>query len=186
MIESKQDLKEYINADLLVQPRSHSLLIRLFGDSIVKFKKHLRYCEYCYNTHPFLWKIRYFYHKIICHVILRRYCSEIPINCFGKGLKIWHMQRIIVNGKSNVGDYCSLSSGVVIAHAHDECPTIGNYCELMIDSKVLGGIIVPDHCRIGAGALVIKDINEPNTTWGGVPAKKISNRGTIERPMPVF
>lgn len=95
------------------------------------------------------------------------------------------MERIIVNSQSVVGDYCSLSSGVVIAHAHDKCPTIGNYCELMIDSKVLGGIKVPDHCRIGASALVIKTITESNTTWGGVPARKISNHGTIERPMPI-
>lgn len=185
MITSKQDMREYIKTDLQVQPQSGSFFRRILGDSIVKFKIHLRHCEYLYNVHPVLWKIRYIYHNAICHLILRRYCSEIPINVFGKGLKIWHMERIIINGKSNVGDFCSISSGVVIAHAHDECPTIGNYCELMIDSKVLGGIAVPDHCRIGAGALVIKTIAEPNTTWGGVPAKKISNRGTVERPMPI-
>ena len=75
-----------------------------------------------------------------------------------------------------------LSSGVVIAQAHDQCPIIGNHVELMIDSKVLGDINVADHTRVGANALVLKDISEPNTTWAGVPAHKISDRGTIETP----
>ena len=67
------------------------------------------------------------------------FCSEIPINVFGKGLLIWHPGRIIVNPESTVGDYCSLSSGVVIAQAHGRCPVVGHHVEFMIDSKVLGG-----------------------------------------------
>ena len=86
---------------------------------------------------------------------------------------------------SKVGDYCSLSSGVVIAQAHDGCPTIGNHVELMLDSKVLGDINVADHVRIGANALVIKSIDESNTTWAGTPARKINDKGTIETPIPV-
>ena len=34
----------------------------------------------------------------------RRFCSEIPINVFGKGLLIWHPERIIINPESKVGD----------------------------------------------------------------------------------
>ena len=55
----------------------------------------------------------------------------------------------------------------------------------MIDSTVLGGIHIADNVRIGAKALVIKDIKEDNTTWAGVPAKKISDRGAIETPVPL-
>lgn len=36
--------------------------------------------------------------------------------------------------------------------------------------------------QIGAGAIVVKSIEEADTTWAGVPAKKINNRGTIEVP----
>lgn len=53
----------------------------------------------------------------------------------------------------------------------------------MIDSKVLGGINVADHTRVGANALVLKDIAESNTTWAGVPAHKISTHGIIETPI---
>lgn len=52
----------------------------------------------------------------------------------------------------------------------------------MIDSKVLGGCRVADYVRIGANALVLKPIEEENTTWAGVPARKINDRGTIETP----
>ena len=53
----------------------------------------------------------------------------------------------------------------------------------MIDSKVLGGGRVADYVRIGANALVLKPIEEENTTWAGVPARKINDRGTIETPV---
>ena len=62
------------------------------------------------------------YMGIICYgfiIFVRVFNSEIPINTFGKGLKIWHAERIIVNSDARVGEWCSLSSGVVIAQAHD-------------------------------------------------------------------
>ena len=83
-------------------------------------------------------RLAYFVYLFMLKRYDRRFCSEIPINVFGKGLLIWHPERIIINPESKVGDYCALSSGVVIAQAHGECPTIGNHVELMIDSKVLG------------------------------------------------
>lgn len=104
---------------------------------------------------------------------------------FGKGLVIWHPERIIINANAKVGDYCSVSSGVVIAHAHNECPRIGNHVQLMIDSKVLGGVYVADYTRIGACALVLKSIKEPDTTWAGIPAKQINAIGARENPIPL-
>ena len=186
-IKTRADLKEYIAADLAVQPAKKGLINRLFRNKIVNFKLHLRKCEYHHNIqNQNLWhKLLFFYHFFQIKRIASSNCSEIPINVFGKGLTIWHMERIIINGASKVGDYCSISSGVVIAQAHNACPTIGNHVEITIDSKVLGGIKVADYVRIGAGALVIKDIIEPNTTWGGVPAKKLNNQGTIETPIPI-
>lgn len=183
MIGSKDDLFEYLAADRWIQPIERNPLKRLFSLSsrVVSLKTHLRKAEYHYNVGR-AHRLAYYYHLLRLKKISARFCSEIPINVFGKGLVIWHPERIIVNPQSKVGDYCSLSSGVVIAQAHDQCPVIGDHVELMIDSKVLGGINVADHTRVGANALVLKDISEPNTTWAGVPAHKISDRGTIETP----
>lgn len=63
-------------------------------------------------------------------------------------------------------------------------PTIGDNVELMIDCAVLGNIHIANNVRIGAKTLVIKNINAVNTTWAGIPAKKISDKGTIETPIP--
>ena len=60
---------------------------------------------------------------------------------------------------------------------------MSHHVEFMIDSKVLGGGRVADYVRIGANALVFKPIEEENTTWAGVPARKINDRGTIETPI---
>ncbi len=64
------------------------------------------------------------------------------------------------------------------------CPTIGDNVELMIVSRVLGNIHIANNVRIGAKTLVIKNINAVNTTWAGIPAKKISDKGTIRTPIP--
>ena len=186
MITTKRELREFIEADLQVQPRHKGIIHYFFSDRIVKMKIHLRKAEYYFNTkktffHTFLYQ----YHSILLKLKLKSFCSEIPINCFDKGLIIWHGERILVNQEARIGKYCSLSSGVVIAQAHGKNPRIGDHCELMIDSTVLGGIHIADNVRIGAKALVIKDIKEDNTTWAGVPAKKISDRGAIETPVPL-
>ncbi|MEY8564839.1 hypothetical protein AALA48_08855 [Bifidobacterium pseudolongum] len=183
VIRTKADLREYIEADASVQPASNNILHRLFGGKITKMKVHLRKAEYYYNNPSLTHKILYAFHYMRLRRMTASFCSEIPINVFGKGLVIWHPERIIVNPQAKVGEYCSISSGIVIAQAHDKNPVIGDHVELMIDAKVLGGIVVADYVRIGASALVLKDIDEPNTTWAGVPARKISDRGGLDNPV---
>lgn len=186
MIQTKQDLKEYLKADLLVQPAPKSWFKRHRRKQI-RMKTFLRKSEYHYNNRKksLLHKLLYIYWWSRCKKIQDSFCTEICLNVFGKGLTIWHGERIITNPHARVGDYCSITSGVVIAQAHDEYPVIGDHVELMIDSKVLGGVSVANHVRIGANALVIKDINQPNSTWAGCPAKMINNHGTVETPVPI-
>ncbi len=50
---------------------------------------------------------------------------------------------------------------------------------MSVDSKVLGGITICDNVLIGAGALVIKSIEIPNSTWGGVPAKLLNIKENV-------
>ncbi len=187
MIKTKQDLNIYIREDRRMQPFEPSPIARIFStnSAIVRWKTALRKCEYHHNASGLkpLHKVAYWVYRYKVERYNRRFCSELKINVFGKGLIIWHPERIIINANARVGDYCSLSSGVVIAQAHDEYPVVGNHVELMIDSKVLGGITIADDTRIGANALVLKTIKRPNTTWAGVPAKQISDKGARETPV---
>lgn len=186
MIQNKKEYFEYMQADLSVQPASDCLLKRLFSDDVVRMKKYLRKSEYYHNVRrDFIGRVAYLYNLFRLRHLTRFYNSEIPLNVMGKGVVIWHPQRIIINGNARIGSFCSLSSGVVVAQAHDHSPVIGDYVELMIDSKVLGGVKVADHVRIGANALVLKDIDSPDTTWAGVSACQINSVGTIETPVPI-
>ena len=186
MIQNKNDYHEYMRADLSVQPASNNLLKRIFLDDSVRMKKYLRKSEYYFNVRKdFIGRIAYRYNLFRLRRLTRFYNSEIPLNVLGKGVIIWHPQRIIINGNAKIGSFCSLSSGVVVAQAHDQSPEIGDYVELMIDSKVLGGIRVADHVRIGANALVLKNIDCPDTTWAGIPAHQINSVGTVESPVPI-
>lgn len=99
---------------------------------------------------------------------------EIPLNVIDKGLRIWHLNKIIINRNAIIGPNCSISAGVTIGQAHNNLPKIGNNVVLTVDSKVLG-VEITDHVLIGAGAVVVKPIKKNYTVWAGVPAKFISN-----------
>ncbi|HEH6358603.1 TPA: hypothetical protein SHS77_000258 [Raoultella planticola] len=90
------------------------------------------------------------------------------------GLTIWHLQNIIINDKCKIGYNFSISAGVIIGQAKERAPEIGNNVMLMVNTSVLGASIC-DNVAIGAGGLVIKDIDDEFTVWAGSPAKKISN-----------
>ncbi|MFZ6810060.1 hypothetical protein ACO0S9_13270 [Klebsiella pneumoniae] len=106
--------------------------------------------------------------------ISRLNCLEIPLNCIREGLTIWHLQNIIINDKCKIGYNFSISAGVIIGQAKERAPEIGNNVMLMVNTSVLGASIC-DNVAIGAGGLVIKDIDDEFTVWAGSPAKKISN-----------
>ena len=57
-------------------------------------------------------------------------------------------------------------------------PTLGNRVWVGSGAKIIGPIKIADDVVIGANAVVCKDITEPNTTWVGAPAKKVSDTGS--------
>jgi len=83
---------------------------------------------------------------------------------------------VIINSGARLGDHCRLHTGVVVGAkggSHGGVPVIGDRVYLGMGCKVLGGIRVADGVAIGANAVVVKSIDEPDTAWAGVPAKKL-------------
>ena len=70
---------------------------------------------------------------------------------------------------------CSVEGGIV---GSVEKTVIGNNVFIATGAKVLGNIKIADGVCIGANAVVIKDILEPNITVGGIPARKISENNS--------
>ena len=188
MIKSKRDLKYYLEADKIamdVKGRRPHLIARYESDYIWKFQRALRYTEYYHNCkrggicYPIykLWQYRLFRLQLKCGF-------GVPINVFGPGLSISHLGPIVINGFAKVGKNCRLHPMTCIGvNGHtNEVATLGDNVYLSTGVKVIGPVTVADGVCLGANAVVTKSIDEENTTWGGVPAKKISDEGS---PFPM-
>ena len=178
MINSKADYFYYLECDrvALRQKRKNPLLIP--GKEVWKYQRLLRKTEYytnCKRKNPIrLWL------KWRLHVLSVKYGFSIPLNAFGPGLSIAHVGPIIINSKSKIGANCRIQTSVTLGatNGSTQAPVLGNNVFLGDGCKLIGAITVADDVAIGANAVVVKSIAEPGTTWGGVPAKKISNNSS--------
>lgn len=104
-----------------------------------------------------------------------RYALHIPLNTCGKGLHIYHLFPVCMNGNVTIGEYCRILPNVnVIGDDTDNlAPTVGDHVTLGIGCTLIGGITLADGVTVGAGAVVTKSFPEPGITVAGVPAKKI-------------
>lgn len=112
------------------------------------------------------------------------YGIEIPNHTsIGPGLYIGHLGGIVINGEVVIGQNCNLSQGVTIGVSNvgdrKGNPTIGNQVYIGPGAKLFGKITVGDNSAIGANAVVTTDVAK-NTTAAGVPAREISQHGSLE------
>lgn len=98
----------------------------------------------------------------------------ISAGCFDVGLKIYHYGSIIVNPKSHIGKNCTIHGNCSIGskgNFPDDSPTIGDNVDIGQNAQILGGITIANGSRIGAGAVVVKDITEENGIVIGIPGR---------------
>ncbi len=101
----------------------------------------------------------------------------------GGGLLLNHGQ-VTIDGQVTIGKFCNLAPYVTIGlDTGGPCPllvgpTIGNYVFVGTGAKILGPITIGDNSRIGANAVVMRDV-PANSTAVGVPARVIPH----ERPL---
>lgn len=186
MIKSKADLNEYLEADRRALNKPYKRP-RFKHDIIWTFEILLRKCEYYENcrrdpvgrVYAKLLKLRYV-------SLSHRLGFSIPFNVFGKGLSIAHYGALVVNSYCRIGENCRVHEGVTIGVSGDaywgdgegKAAVIGNDVFIATGAKIIGDVKIADGVAIGANAVVVKDIIEPNTSWAGVPAKKISDHGS--------
>ena len=173
MIMSKTDYYEYLKADMIANKKKH-LHARMFGDYTFNYLNLMRKLEYYTNCRSdFLGKV---YRKIL-NIRYKKMSVktgiQIGINTFGKGLGLFHYGSIIVNGTARFGDYCVIQSDVNISSNVKG----GHEIYIAPGAKILEDVNIPSHVIVGANAVVSKNIEEPNISVGGCPAKKISDTG---------
>ncbi len=179
MIKTKQDLAEYLRADATANGRA-SVKASLLGDTIWKFQRALRCYEYQLNRTDAFKRLAIFsraYARLRFHRLSLRLGFSIPPNVFEKGLSIAHYGTIVVSKAAKVGAYCRIHEGVTIGatNGSDKSATIGERVFLASGAKVIGEVSIASDVAIAANAVVTKSIEEAGTTWGGIPAKKISD-----------
>ena len=106
---------------------------------------------------------------------------QFPKNVFGPGLSIAHRGTIVVMGSTKVGTNCRIHTCVNIvvkAGTLSLAPQIGDNVYIGPGAKLFGDIKIADSIAIGANAVVNKSFLEPGITIAGVPAKKISDKGS--------
>jgi serine O-acetyltransferase len=94
----------------------------------------------------------------------------------GPGLFIQHGYCTMISAK-RIGTNAWINQGVTIGYTNGtDCPTTGNNVTIAAGAKILGDVSVGDHVKVGANAVVVKNVPD-NTTVVGVPARIIRKNG---------
>lgn len=94
----------------------------------------------------------------------------------GPGLFIQHGFATIISAES-IGDNCWINQQVSIGYTSSTgAPRIGDNVTINAGAKVLGDIVVGDNAKVGANAVVIKNVPS-DCTVVGVPARIVRRAG---------
>jgi serine O-acetyltransferase len=114
---------------------------------------------------------------------LNRLVTHIEIHpgaTLGRRLFIDHGDGIVIGETAVVGDdvllYHQVTLGGTSLSKTKRHPTLGNGVLVGMGAKILGNITIGDRCRIGANAVVNKDI-PPDCTVVGIPGRIVRRNG---------
>ena len=101
--------------------------------------------------------------------------ADIPLNCqLGGGLLLPHPNGIVIHPQAVVGPNCLIFQQVTLGvGGRPGVPRLGGHVDSGAGAKVLGGVTIGDHARIGATAVVVDDV-PAGATVVGIPARIVS------------
>ena len=131
-------------------------------------------------AHRLYKKKRFFISRLISQ--LNRALTGIEIHpgaTIGKGILIDHGMGVVIGETAEVGDRVTIYHGTTLGGTGKEKgkrhPTVGNDVIIGAGAKLLGPIVVGDNAKIGANAVVLKDVPE-GATVVGIPGKIVSKK----------
>jgi serine O-acetyltransferase len=84
---------------------------------------------------------------------------ELPRNAtIGPGLYIGHFGGITISADAVIGRNCNISQGITIGFSGNGVPTIGDNVYIAPGAKVFGKINIGSNVKIGANAVVHRDV----------------------------
>ncbi|MFO0812919.1 MAG: hypothetical protein U0796_06850 [Gemmatales bacterium] len=96
---------------------------------------------------------------------------------FGPGLVFIHATGIVINGAVRGGSNIHLEHQVTIGAERRQAPVLGNDIFVGAGARILGSITVGDGAKVGANAVVVKDV-PAHSTVVGIPAQVVRQRET--------
>ena len=116
------------------------------------------------------WK---YFLNILCPKMGTLYIATKQI---GAGLFIQHGFATIIAARS-IGENCWINQQVTVGYSNEnDLPTIGNNVIINAGAKVIGDVVIGDNSKVGANAVVVKDVPS-NCTVVGIPAYVVKRNG---------
>ena len=104
----------------------------------------------------------------------------------GRSVFIDHGMGVVIGETTEIGNRCLLYQGVTLGGTGKESgkrhPTLAENVVVGAGAKVLGAIKIGNNTRIGAGSVVVRDVDE-DCTVVGIPGRVIHKSGTKIDPL---
>lgn len=87
----------------------------------------------------------------------------------GGGLRLPHRFGIVISGKAQIGENCTIMHEVTIGIDETKsgrAPQIGNDVFIGAGAKIIGDISIGNYVKIGANAVITKDVADGCTVVG--------------------
>ncbi len=104
----------------------------------------------------------------------------------GSGVFIDHGMGVVIGETAEIGNRCLLYQGVTLGgtgKVHGKRhPTLGENVVVGAGANVLGAITVGSNTRIGAGSVLLRDV-QPDSTVVGIPGRVVHQSGVRIDPL---
>lgn len=132
------------------------------------------------------------------HHLLARFLSAVlrvltgvdihPAATIGEGLFIDHAIGVVIGETAIVGDDVTMYHGATLGGrllaSGKRHPTVGDRVMIGAGAKILGPIVIGSDTRIGANAVVVRDV-AANSVIVGVPGRMLATHGHVTGPIEV-
>lgn len=122
-------------------------------------------------------------HRLVPFEMLANRLSGICCNCyigrgaeFGEGFVLVHADGVVINRLVKGGRNVYIEHQVTIGADRGTSPVLGDDIFVGAGAKIIGPVTIGDGARIGANAVVVKDV-PAYATVVGVPARVVRQRG---------
>jgi serine O-acetyltransferase len=145
------------------------------GTTAMALYRAMRFCQ-----RRRLVPLAFFLHRMnacIGHAVIGRGAE------FGPGFVILHSMGIVINSQVRGGRNIVLEHGVTIGSVKGQSPVLGDDVYIGAGAKIIGAVRIGSRVKIGANAVVTRDVPD-GATVVGIPARIVRLNGQRVDPVP--